>query len=83
MRDAQGAIGLMTLLTYGERKEKKERKRRKKRVHRRGQIITSLVPSLFFSLLFFPRSEIMTNAESPANGWLEIGLFLASGLLTC
>lgn len=77
MRDAQGAIGLMTLLTEGERKRKEERKRRSgKRVHRRGQIITSLVPSLFFFLALRDNDQ----HRIPGN-WLAGDV--ASGLLTC
>lgn len=76
MRGAQGAIGLMTLLTDGEEKKRRKEKRgggRREKGAPEGSDYNSLVPSLFFSrsLFFFSRAEIMTNAEFPVVGWLK------------
>lgn len=65
---AQGAIGLLTLLTDGEKKKEKREKRKKRRGKKGASegSDNSLVPSTFFF-------SAMMNLEQEINCWPMVG----------
>lgn len=82
MRDAQGAIGLMTLLTDGEREEEKRKKEKEgEKGASEGSDYNKFSAISFFShSFFFSRSRDNDQRRIPGN-WLAGDI--ASGLLTC